>query len=300
MLMSGALTAPAQQVQGQTAPEPEITAATTTQTHSTTKSDQRAEVERLERNFFRDFFRDEKAIWTSPFRMKQSHWKWGLPLAGATAAMIATDSGTTDEVNELVASSPNSLRASRWASRAGGAVATFGSVTAMYLAGRWTGNDRLRKTGLLATEAVIHAGIVVNTLKLATNRQRPDEGDGRGRFWKGGKSFPSGHAGTSFALATVVAYEYRDKPLIRWGAYGVAAAISASRVTGLKHHPSDVVIGGLIGYGIGRYIWRSHQPSGATGSGTTGGNTQATWMPVISTQFNHAAGSYGLSMFWSF
>lgn len=271
----------------------------TTQTASPAATDRRARVEQLEKNFFRDLAHDQKVIWTSPLRLQSTDWKWALPLLGGTTALLASDRGTTHEVNEFVAGSPTSLRASRWTSRIGGAAANFGTAGAIYLAGRWTNNDRLRETGLLATEAVIHAGIVVNSIKIATNRQRPEQGNGKGRFWSGGKSFPSGHAGMSFALATVVAQEYRDKPLIRWGAYGLAAAVSASRVTGLKHHPSDVVMGGLIGYGIGRYVWRSHQPRNVTGA-MKAERPPAIWRPVIAPQISRAAGMYGLTMRWSF
>ena len=66
-----------------------------------------------------------------------------------------------------------------------------------------------------------------------------------------------------------IAHEYHDQPLICWGAYGVAAAVSASRVTGLKHHPSDVVIGGALGFLIGRYVVRQHAAPEAGGVKTT-------------------------------
>lgn len=277
----------------------EQSAASATDTQATEKTARRQRVEQLERIFFRDLARTQKTIWTSPLRLQSAHWKWGLPLAGATAALIASDKGTTHEVKELINDSPTSLRASRWTSQVGGAAANFGTAGAIYLLGRWTNNDRLRETGLLATEAVIHTGIVVNTLKLATNRQRPEQGDGRGRFWAGGKSFPSGHAGMSFALATVVAQEYRDKPLIRWGAYGLAAAVSASRVTGLKHHPSDVVIGGLIGFGIGRYVWRTHQPDNAAAPRRAHtGRKPPVWQPLIIPQMEHSSRSFAITLLW--
>ena len=43
-----------------------------------------------------------------------------------------------------------------------------------------------------------------------------------------------------------------DKPLVVFGSYGLATAISLSRVGGLKHFPSDVLIGATIGELIGR------------------------------------------------
>jgi len=79
--------------------------------------------------------------------------------------------------------------------------------------------------------------IVVEALKLATNHERPNEGNGQGGFWPHGPrsyeldgSFPSGHAAASWALARVIASAYPGKP-VRVAAYAFALAISASRVT---------------------------------------------------------------------
>jgi membrane-associated phospholipid phosphatase len=70
----------------------------------------------------------------------------------------------------------------------------------------------MHETGRLGAEAVIDASLVVEGLKLGTNRERPNEGKGQGRFWPHGTrsyeldgSFPSGHAAASWALARVIA-----------------------------------------------------------------------------------------------
>jgi membrane-associated phospholipid phosphatase len=114
----------------------------------------------------------------------------------------------------------------------------------------------LPKQGVWA-EAVADASLVVEALKLATNRERPNEGNGQGGFWPHGTrsygldgSFPSEHAAASFALARVIASEYQSKP-VQVAAYAFALAISASRVTARQHFPSDVLVGGTFGYLIG-------------------------------------------------
>ncbi len=242
-----------------------------------------------EKHFLRDFVRDEKALWTSPLRVRPRDLKWMLPLAAATAVLLTTDRRASGEMRELVLAHPATLTASRRVSQLGSPEATFGLAGGMYLIGRFTHDDRLRETGLLSAAALLHTSLVTTALKAATNRQRPDKGYGRGEFWAGGKSFPSGHASTSFALATVIAHEYHDKPLIRWGAYGVAATVSASRVTGLKHHPSDVVIGGTLGFLIGRYVVRQHAAPEAGGVKTT-----------LSPYVQPATHSAGLSVQWNF
>ena len=138
----------------------------------------------------------------------------------------------------------------------------------LYLLGAATHNDHLRETGVLGAEAVIDASLVAGALKLATNRERPDVGSGTGGFWPHGPSdysvttsFPSAHAASSWALARVISDEYKGWP-VKLGAYGFAAAISASRITARRHFPSDVVVGGTLGYLIGGYVVRHHSSAG--------------------------------------
>ena len=134
----------------------------------------------------------------------------------------------------------------------------------VYFLGLATHNEHLAETGRLGAEAVADASLVVEALKLATNRERPNEGNGLGGFWPHGTrsyeidgSFPSGHAAASFALARVVASEYPSKP-VQVAACAFALGISASRVTARQHFPSDVLVGGTFGYLIGGYVVRHH------------------------------------------
>ena len=71
----------------------------------------------------------------------------------------------------------------------------------LYFLGLGTHNGHLAETGRLGAEAVVDASLVAAALKLATNRERPNEGNGQGGFWPHGTrsyeldgSFPSGHA----------------------------------------------------------------------------------------------------------
>jgi undecaprenyl-diphosphatase len=73
-------------------------------------------------------------------------------------------------------------------------------------------------------------------------------------------SFPSGHAATSFACATVIA---AVAPRLRVPLYVLAAAIAASRVYVGVHYPLDVVAGALYGVVLGLALVRSLPPLGA-------------------------------------
>src|SRR5437868_2004970 len=71
------------------------------------------------------------------------------------------------------------------------------------------------------------------------------------KFWSGGDAWPSGHASMFWALSTVVAEQYDDRPTLRFGAYSLATAVSISRFTGRQHFPSDAVASSVLGYLVG-------------------------------------------------
>jgi membrane-associated phospholipid phosphatase len=223
--------------------------------------------------------------------------RWALPFVVTTGALIATDRRTAAEIRE----SDSQLTASRNISRIG-AAETSGVLTAsFYLIGRARNNPRLKETGLLGAEALINSLIVSESLKAITQRPRPLEDNGRGRFWRGGNSFPSGHAISSWSFATVVANEYSNNRLIKFSAYGLAAAVSISRYTGERHFLSDIFVGSVIGYGIGRYVYRTHHDPNINSSddGTTR-RTRSQLFPLIVPNYDRRAKEYGIRLAWGF
>jgi membrane-associated phospholipid phosphatase len=208
----------------------------------------------------KDIGQDQAGIWTSPLRLAPRDAIWLLPFAGATGLTLHYDAQSQQELGI----DNNRIDTSNTISAFGSPYATFGGATALYFVGLGTHNEHLAETGRLGAEAVLDASLVVEALKLATNRERPNEGNGQGGFWPHGTrsygldgAFPSGHAAASFALARVIASEYPSRP-VQIAAYAFALAISASRVTARQHFPSDVLVGGTFGYLIGGYVVRHH------------------------------------------
>lgn len=254
------------------------------------------------RHLVRNIFRDQRAIWTSPFHMDGDDAKWLAPLGLSSALLFATDRHTAGELFEN-GDNATRLRISRDISYGGSAYVTGSIAAAFYLVGRAGHSARARETGLLGAEALLDSGIITGVLKNVSQRQRPTTDHASGEFFAGGMSFPSGHSASAWSLATVIAEEYgHHRPLVRFGMYGLAAAVSVSRYTGRNHFLSDVLVGGAIGYGIGHYVYRTHHDPNLDGEEQSG-SARSKWFPAIAPRFN--AGTkrereYGAALAWNF
>ena len=207
---------------------------------------------RLGLSLLKNIGRDQKAIWTSPGRVRFADATWLVPLGGLTAGLLATDR----DVSKHLSDSPNRLHRSRQLSNYGVA-SLVGTAGGMYLWGAVTKDEHKRETGLLAGEALINVLAVNTAIQFSTGRERPSADNGQGRFLSGGRSFPSNHAAAAWAVAGVIAHEYPG-PLTKLFAYGLASAVSAARITGKEHFPSDVLVGSAIGWFVGQHVYRSH------------------------------------------
>ncbi|MFZ1930210.1 MAG: capsule assembly Wzi family protein [Candidatus Sulfotelmatobacter sp.] len=199
----------------------------------------------------RNLFVDQKNFWTTPFHMTTAELQWTVPLAFVGAGMLASDTA----IEKHVPTNPTTVSHAVTASNAGLA-AMAGVGAGMFLLGHFANNDQERETGLLSGEAGIDAFLDTEVLKYAFGRDRPFTGDGRGRFFQGGDSFPSQHAAISWAIASVIAHEYPG-PLTQMLAYGAAGGISAARFVGQQHFATDLLVGSALGWYMGRQVFRS-------------------------------------------
>ncbi len=201
---------------------------------------------------FADLFEDQKAIWTSPSRVRLSDATWLVPLGGVTAGLFVTDHDYAASINQ----NPTTLHHYKSVSNYGVA-GLIGGGAALYLLSFPAHNERWRETGFLAGEAAVNSLLTVEALKYSLRRERPYQGNGGGDFFSSGTSFPSEHAAAAWSIAGVFAHEYPGT-LPKLLAYGTASAISLSRVKGRQHFPSDVLVGSVLGYLISQNIYRRH------------------------------------------
>jgi len=223
--------------------------------------------------FVKHLVGDQKQFWTSPARFRTKDLKWILPAAGVTAAFIASDSWWSKQVN------PSHMQTSLHISDYG-TYSMIGLTGASFLFGHMTHDDHLQEAGLLTGEAAINATGVAYLFKEMTQRQRPLQDSGNGDFFKGGSSFPSEHSAIAWSVASVWAHEYPGW-LSQTAAYGLASAITITRVTAKQHFPSDVIVGSAFGWYFGRQVYRAHHDPelGGTSWGSllpdnTGGNAR--------------------------
>jgi membrane-associated phospholipid phosphatase len=218
--------------------------------------------------FIRNLASDQATIWTSPSRLRWDDGTWLFPLAGATAAFFATDPASA---RALIAS-PHTLNRYREFSDVGvGSLVGIGG--GLYIWSKFSRDDHQRETGVLVAEATIDSFGENSALAYTFGRQRPYQGQGQGLFLDGGTSFPSDHAAVAWSAASVIAHEYPG-PFTQLLVYGLATAVSASRVSGREHFPSDVLVSSATGWLIGREIYRKHHDPELGGSGldTLSGN----------------------------
>jgi membrane-associated phospholipid phosphatase len=110
---------------------------------------------------------------------------------------------------------------------------------------------RLPTTALAVTGAAAVAEGLTAVLKLLTERARPPLADPTIQALvtlPESHSFPSGHAATAFAAATVVGVLH---PRLRAPLLALALMVAVSRVYLGVHFWSDVVVGSFLGVAIG-------------------------------------------------
>jgi len=209
----------------------------------------------------KDFLHDQKGIWLFPLQLAKGHYLLPtLAVVGGTAGLIYSDprsmpyfrkhAANLDDLNDTFDTQITTAE-------------TIAIPATLMFAGYLRHDQYQVGTALLAGEAYADSAIVDLAVKAISRRKRPTDvppgGAFNDTFFAGGKSpfkgsaFPSGHAAGAFSVATVIASRYHTHRWVPWVMYGVAGAISFSRVTSSAHFPSDVFLGAALGYTITRF-----------------------------------------------
>ena len=215
---------------------------------------------RLFSPFARHIVADQENFWTEPLRWKVGDLRWMLPIAAATGGAVAADSWLSQQVPSSASQLNRSKQISDYAT-----FSLIGATGGAFLLGHLTHDEHMRETGFLAGEAAFDSTLAAYAFKIVTQRPRPMQGNGNGTFFQGGSSFPSEHSAVAWSVAGVVAHEYPG-PFTKVAAYGIASAITMTRVTSKQHFASDVIVGSLLGWYFGREVYRAHHDPELGGS----------------------------------
>jgi len=186
---------------------------------------------------------DQKRLYLAPF--ERHNLKWDLITLVGTGAFLAADRHIENNISHANFSTYQAISDLAIAGLAG-------SLAGVYIYGFKTEHRHARETGELELETLINTFLIYTPMQLIFARQRPDEGNNHGNFFKHhavNTSFPGGHAMFTWAMASVLADEY-PKPWARVLSYGAAFTVTFTRFMARDHWSSDMFLGTALGLAI--------------------------------------------------
>jgi len=205
----------------------------------------------LNKDYLKGYYTDTVHILTSPARWEKADWFTAAAVVGTVAGVYAYDQDLQEWMQRKRNNTTNRL--SDVFRPFGNAFYTIPALGVFYGYGHAAEDQKARRTALFGVESVVISNLFTQALKSSTHRHRPSDGnrydqwDGPG-FSGSDISFPSNHAASAFALATVIADEYRENVFVAPAAYGVATMASLAKVNDNDHWCSDIFFGAAIGY----------------------------------------------------
>jgi len=175
---------------------------------------------------YKQFFSTETALWL----------RVGL---GGSLAVHAGDKALGDALQ----GSDGASMSLKGGQEYGGLIVQVPLALAWWIVGHAAASARESEAGRDLLRAQISAISWTYAMKFSIDRTRPN-GDPR--------SFPSGHASSTFATAAVLEQHYGWK--LGVPAFAAAAYAGSSRVAANKHWASDVVFGAFLGVASGRTV----------------------------------------------
>ena len=166
----------------------------------------------------------------------------------------------------------------QWYDRVGPDRAALGTAGLLAVGGLALQRRSWTRTSVRVLEAVAYTKLVTGFAKGLASRTRPFVGGGPFSGEPGTfdgahthTSMPSGHTARAFSIASVLAHQ-ADRWYVSVPAYGAAASVGMERIRSGDHWLTDVMVGGALGYAIGRVVTSSPSSPG-----------EITYTPILST-----------------
>jgi hypothetical protein len=252
---------------------------------------------------FRNAGKDILAIWGAPFDGSSRDWMLAAASFGAFGLSMAADKDVSDwAIQNQDAALFRAIKPLRRGGVLFSGKYVVPPIAALYIVGVATNNQDLRDfvLGCMSTwggESPARRGVA-----FLFGRARPDSFPDNPHHWKLGggydnwmmRSFPAGHFANVMGCATFWNRRFRLgalEPLI----YGIAGGVGIGRLADEAHWFSDTVIGGILGYAVGREVAHRSLKRQAMQGGAGGLSTSSLYLsPDMGT------GGMTVGMRWTF
>ncbi len=197
---------------------------------------------------------DVKHYVTAPLHARRPQWvRFGAAL-GAIAFAHQYDDDLREHFGTVTAE-PGTTPDTRDGRDAAPAVLALGGT---WIAAVVTDEDAGRREAGAMLEAAALTAAAGYALKRLTARERPYTTPDADAWGEEGDAFPSLHAGTAFAIGTVLAESGGDRHrwLRRVLGYGLAAGTAYARMDHDAHWLSDTVAGAGLGIATARFVMK--------------------------------------------
>ncbi len=145
----------------------------------------------------------------------------------------------------------------------GGPTITLALGGGLYGYGLLSEDTKIKKIGYEIGQSVFWAGVVTQLFKYGFGRERPRHTDDPFSFHPFSfrnddfLALNSGHTALAFSLSTVLA-ENTDNTYLKILAFTPAFLTAFSRVYHQQHWTSDVLLGAIVGYTVGKFVTGLH------------------------------------------
>jgi membrane-associated phospholipid phosphatase len=213
---------------------------------------------------FRNAAKDIGSIWASPFNASGRDW---LGAGGAAVAFGLATLADQQLSDWAIRNKDTPFFEAIGPLRRGGVLFSgkyvIPPVIALYAVGVATKNQNMRDFVMGCMSSWVAQGVTRRVIAYTIGRARPDTMPNDPQHWELGagsgnwmmRSFPAGHLANIMGCATFANERFQmgfAEPLI----YGLAAGVGVGRMADEAHWFSDTVIGGILGYAVGREVAR--------------------------------------------
>jgi len=210
---------------------------------------------RKEKNLWNNFTYDLGNIfggvgysYSRPLHWKTNDWANFGYLAGGTLFLFAVDDELNRWKNGFNQDIPDIIK--DYGHTYGSPENNYMLTGGVYLAGLFTKNEKLRRTGVLLISSATAGGFLQQMGARLVGRSRPKSGDSSGTFDpfdlnRVNDSFPSGHTMLAFSNAYAIAKQFKS-PWIKGGLYTIGMIPGLMRIADNFHWVSDVAFSTVL------------------------------------------------------